>query len=122
MARNGATRAKTLDAFDFTVADGVDATAVADLAHGGWIAERRNVILAGPIGTGKTRLAIALGEAARQRRHVAFCAPPTSSARSSKHVTLAISAGTSAGAATPPRSGGVYWRVTLKSRPLVAEF
>src|SRR6185369_506765 len=41
--------------------------------RGGWIAEHRNVILAGPIGTGKTHLAIALGaEAARQRRHVAF--------------------------------------------------
>ena len=64
---------KTLDAFDFTVADGVDATVVADLARGNWIAEHRNVILAGPIGTGKTHLAIALGvEAARQRRHVAF--------------------------------------------------
>jgi DNA replication protein DnaC len=64
---------KTLDAFDFAAADGVDAAAVADLARGVWIAEHRNVILAGPIGTGKTHLAIALGvEAARQRRHVAF--------------------------------------------------
>lgn len=64
---------KTLDAFDFAAADGVDAAVVADLARGAWIAEHRNVILAGPIGTGKTHLAIALGvEAARQRRHVAF--------------------------------------------------
>jgi DNA replication protein DnaC len=64
---------KTLDAFDFVSADGVDATVVADLARGTWIAEHRNVILAGPIGTGKTHLAIALGvEAARQRHHVAF--------------------------------------------------
>jgi len=64
---------KTLDAFDFTVADGVDANVIAELARGGWIAEHRNVILAGPIGTGKTHLAIALGvEAARQRRHVLF--------------------------------------------------
>jgi DNA replication protein DnaC len=64
---------KTLDAFDFTIADGVDASVVADLARGDWITEHRNVILAGPIGTGKTHLAIALGvEAARQRRHVAF--------------------------------------------------
>jgi DNA replication protein DnaC len=64
---------KTIDAFDFAAADGVDAGAVADLARGAWIAEHRNVILAGPIGTGKTHLAIALGvEAARQRRHVAF--------------------------------------------------
>jgi DNA replication protein DnaC len=64
---------KTLDAFDFAAADGVDANVVADLARGAWVAEHRNVILAGPIGTGKTHLAIALGiEAARQRRHVAF--------------------------------------------------
>jgi DNA replication protein DnaC len=64
---------KTLDAFDFAAADGVDAAVVADLARGVWIAEHRNVILAGPIGTGKTHLAIALGvEAARQRHHVAF--------------------------------------------------
>lgn len=64
---------KTLDAFDFKAADGVDAKLVADLARGQWIAARRNVILAGPIGTGKTHLAIALGlEAAKQRRHVAF--------------------------------------------------
>jgi DNA replication protein DnaC len=64
---------KTLDAFDFKVAEGIDARMIADLARGEWIAEHRNVILAGPIGTGKTHLAIALGvEAARQRRHVGF--------------------------------------------------
>ena len=51
---------KTLDAFDFAAADGVDPTVVADLARGAWIPEHRNVILAGPIGTGKTHLAIAL--------------------------------------------------------------
>ncbi len=64
---------KTLDAFDFAASDGVDATVVAQLARGEWISAGHNVILAGPIGTGKTHLAIALGvEAARQRRHVAF--------------------------------------------------
>jgi DNA replication protein DnaC len=64
---------KTLDQFDFDTADGVDAAQVAELARGGWIQRAENVLLAGPIGTGKTHLAIALGiEAARQRRHVAF--------------------------------------------------
>ena len=65
---------KTLDTFDFTASDGaVSATQVAELARGEWIARADNVILAGPIGTGKTHLAIALGiEAARQRRRVLF--------------------------------------------------
>ncbi len=43
------------------------------LSRGDWIAEGGNVIFAGPIGSGKTHLAIALGvEAARQRKRVAF--------------------------------------------------
>jgi DNA replication protein DnaC len=65
--------AKTLDQFDFAAAEGVDATQVTELARGGWLERAENVLLAGPIGTGKTHLAIALGiEAARQRRRVAF--------------------------------------------------
>jgi DNA replication protein DnaC len=64
---------KTLDTFDFNASDGIDAAQIADLARGKWITGAENLILAGPIGTGKTHLAIALGmEAARQRRHVAF--------------------------------------------------
>lgn len=64
---------KTLDQFDFTAADGIDAAQITELARGGWVERAENVLLAGPIGTGKTHLAIALGiEAARQRRHVAF--------------------------------------------------
>jgi DNA replication protein DnaC len=64
---------KTLGEFEFEVADGVDAQAIADLARGEWIARGENVVFAGPIGTGKTHLAIALGvEAARRRSHVVF--------------------------------------------------
>ena len=64
---------KTLDQFDFTAADGIDAAQVSELARGGWLERAENVLLAGPIGTGKTHLAIALGiEAARQRKRVAF--------------------------------------------------
>src|SRR5439155_5463277 len=64
---------KTLDGFDFGASEGVDAALLAQLARGEWVTAGHNVILAGPIGTGKTHLAIALGaEAARQRRHVAF--------------------------------------------------
>jgi DNA replication protein DnaC len=65
---------KTLDTFDFTATDGaVSAAQITELARGEWIGRSENVILAGPIGTGKTHLAIALGvEAARQRRRVLF--------------------------------------------------
>lgn len=64
---------KTLDQFDFSEAEGVDAALVAQLARGDWIDRAENVLFAGPIGTGKTHLATALGiEAARQRRRVAF--------------------------------------------------
>ena len=64
---------KTLDTFDFAVADGVTPAQVHTLARGEWIGQRENLILAGPIGTGKTHLAIALGvEAARQKRRVLF--------------------------------------------------
>lgn len=64
---------KTLDDFDFVASDGVSAVQVAELSRGGWIDRAENVILAGPIGTGKTHLAIALGiEAVKQRRRVFF--------------------------------------------------
>lgn len=64
---------KTLDQFDFNAADGIDAKMMVDLARCEWLKGGDNIMLAGPIGTGKTHLAIALGiEAARQRRHVFF--------------------------------------------------
>lgn len=65
---------KTLDEFDFDAAGGIDRAVIADLARGDWIDRADNLILAGPIGTGKTHIAIALGlEAAKQRRRVVFC-------------------------------------------------
>jgi len=51
----------------------VSAAQISELARGEWIGRAENIIFAGPIGTGKTHLAIALGvEAARQRRRVLF--------------------------------------------------
>ena len=64
---------KTLDTFDFTAAEGVSATQIHTLARGEWVTAPENLILAGPIGTGKTHLAIALGvEATKQKRRVLF--------------------------------------------------
>jgi DNA replication protein DnaC len=64
---------KTLDTFDFTAVDGLNATQIHTLARGEWVTAPENLILAGPIGTGKTHLAIALGvEATKQKRRVLF--------------------------------------------------
>lgn len=65
---------KTVDAFDFTATDGTVAPAqITELARGEWIARAHNVIFAGPIGTGKTHLAIALGvEVSKLRKRVLF--------------------------------------------------
>jgi DNA replication protein DnaC len=64
---------KTLDTFDFAAADGVNATRVHTLARGEWVMAPENLIFAGPIGTGKTHLAIALGvEATKQKRRMLF--------------------------------------------------
>jgi len=64
---------KTLDSFDFTEAEGVEAADVTALGRCDWVDKAKNVLLVGPIGTGKTHLATALGvEAARRRHTVAF--------------------------------------------------
>jgi DNA replication protein DnaC len=52
---------KTLDTFDFTTAEGVNTTQIYTLARGEWVTAPENLIFAGPIGTGNTHLAIALG-------------------------------------------------------------
>jgi DNA replication protein DnaC len=58
---------KTLDAFDFSAQPSVKKDDVLDLARGEFLAEKRNVVLIGGVGTGKTHLAIALGMACCQK-------------------------------------------------------
>ena len=63
----------TLDTFDFSAAVGIDKAQMVALARGAFIADKQNIVLVGPVGTGKTHLATALGvEAARQRHRVTW--------------------------------------------------
>lgn len=64
---------KTLDQLDWEALRGVTRQKVLELASGEWIDKHQNLVLAGPVGTGKTHLAIALAvEATRKLFHVAF--------------------------------------------------
>ena len=60
---------KTLDAFDFGGQAGLDKETVLELSRGGFVGSASNVVLLGPVGTGKTHLAIALGLACCQQEH-----------------------------------------------------
>jgi DNA replication protein DnaC len=65
---------KTLEQLDWEALQGVSRPKLLELASGRFIEKTEDVVIAGPIGTGKTHLAIALGvEAARRRIPVAFC-------------------------------------------------
>ena len=64
---------KTLEQLDWEALRGVERPQLAQLATCAYIERAEDVVIAGPIGTGKTHLAIALGvEAARRRHRVAF--------------------------------------------------
>jgi DNA replication protein DnaC len=64
---------KTLDQIDWNVLAGVSRPKVLQLASCEFIDKAEDVVIAGPVGTGKTHLAIALGvEAARRRYRVVF--------------------------------------------------
>jgi len=65
---------KTLDQLDWSALKGISRQKIAELSSCEYIEGGQDVVIAGPIGTGKTHLAIALGvEAARRRVKVAFC-------------------------------------------------
>lgn len=64
---------KTLDQIQWDDLHGVDRKQVAELSSCEYLEQGEDVVIAGPIGTGKSHLAIALGvEAARRRYKVAF--------------------------------------------------
>jgi len=60
---------KDLETFDFSATSTVNKQKVLELARCEWIAQRSNVCLLGQPGTGKTHLAVALGNAAARHGH-----------------------------------------------------
>ena len=64
---------KDFDTYEFTTMPTLNKQKILELARGEWIDQHYNVCLIGAPGTGKTHLAIALGQAAcRQGRRVRF--------------------------------------------------
>ena len=64
---------KTLEQLDWDALKGVSRQKIMELATCEFLSEARDCIIAGPVGTGKTHVAISLGvEAARRRFRVAF--------------------------------------------------
>lgn len=64
---------KTLDQIDWKALQGVSRPKILELSSCEYLEKAEDVIVAGPIGTGKTHLAIALGvEATRRRKRVYF--------------------------------------------------
>lgn len=64
---------QTLEGFEFAAAQGVDEHVILALCRCQFVRDKQNVLLVGPVGTGKTHIATALGVAAcKQRQTVAF--------------------------------------------------
>jgi DNA replication protein DnaC len=64
---------KTLDQIEWSVLEGISRPKLLDLANCGFVDGAEDIVLAGPVGTGKTHIAVALGvEAAKRRYRVAF--------------------------------------------------
>jgi len=66
---------KTLARFDFSAAPGAPKSLLSELALCRWIERGENLLLAGPTGTGKTHLAMALAFEAVRRGHKVLCQP-----------------------------------------------
>src|SRR4030095_12892337 len=63
---------KRLEDFDFSFQPSGDKTLIEELATGRFLCEGRNVLLLGPLGVGKTHLAIALGILTAELGHRLF--------------------------------------------------
>jgi DNA replication protein DnaC len=64
---------KTLDQIDWEALDGISRSKILELSTGEFLGSADNIVLAGPVGTGKTHLAIGLGvELARRGQRVLF--------------------------------------------------
>lgn len=60
---------KTLEQIDWSAMEGVSKRMILELASCSFIEKAEDVVIAGPIGTGKSHLGIALGVEAAKRRH-----------------------------------------------------
>ncbi len=64
---------KTLDQLDYNALQGISKQKIAELSRCEFLGDARDCIIAGPVGTGKTHVAISIGvEATRRRFKVAF--------------------------------------------------
>jgi DNA replication protein DnaC len=71
--RSSLTSTKTLEGFDFSFNPSINRQQILQLASGEYIRQKRNVLICGPSGVGKSHLAQALGhEACRQGYDVVF--------------------------------------------------
>lgn len=73
LRRSGLNTTKTLENFDFSFNPTINRQMVLELSTGNYIVQRRNVLICGPAGVGKSHLAHALGhEACRRGYEVLF--------------------------------------------------
>ena len=92
---------RSLDTFDFDFNKKMNRALIHELATGRFIAQREDALFLGPPGTGKSRLAQAIGRAVIQQAIASSIAKPTRSSRSSP----------------TPRSTAPARRTSLISRP-----